>query len=143
MEPPAKLSPTEILKRKLLQQEEERTGIRMTIRGSYVFSNTNPDAITTSRFRKECRSYEALPYAPSDVNQLEWWCHHQEQFPILSHLVRITFAVPVASSKSERVFSVAGMIVTNLRACLNPEKVENIVIVKTNKPFLRELRFKN
>ena len=33
--------------------------------------------------------------------------NHQEQFPILSFMVRIVFAVPCASSKSERVFSVA------------------------------------
>ena len=31
---------------------------------------------------------------------------------MLSHLVRVVFAIPVASSKSERVFSVAGMVVS-------------------------------
>ena len=33
---------------------------------------------------------------------------HETQFPLLSHMARIVFAVPAASSKSERVFSVAG-----------------------------------
>ena len=33
---------------------------------------------------------------------------HKSQFPLLSHMARIVFAVPAASSKSERVFSMAG-----------------------------------
>ena len=75
---------------------------------------------------------ELLPYAPSSVNQLERWKNHQEQFPLLSHLVRIVFPVPAVSSKSERVFSAAGNVVTAKRASLNPEKVEDLVIVKCN-----------
>ena len=80
---------------------------------------------------------ELLPYAPSSVNQLERWKNHQEQFPLLSHLVRIVFPVPAASSKSERVFSAAGNVVTAKRASLNPEKVEDLVIVKCNLSLLK------
>ena len=36
----------------------------------------------------------------------QWWKNHAEQFPLLAGLVRVVFGVPVASSKSERVFSV-------------------------------------
>ena len=81
--------------------------------------------------------YELLPYAPSFVDQLERWKNHQEQFPLLSHLVRIVFTVPAASSKSERVFSAAGNVVTAKRASLNPEKVEDLVIVKCNLSLLK------
>ena len=37
---------------------------------------------------------------------------------------------PAASSKGERVFSVAGNIVTPKRASLNPAKVEQLIVVK-------------
>ena len=60
----------------------------------------------------------------TDVDQLDWWRNHQEKFPLLSYLVRIVFAIPVASSKSERVFSIAGLIVTTLRSQMDPDKVE-------------------
>ena len=66
--PPAKLSPTKMLKKRMREEEEERTGIRITIRGSAVFSNASP--VTVSKFRKECSSYESLPDAPSSVDQL-------------------------------------------------------------------------
>ncbi len=138
-EPPAKLSVTEMLKRRLREEEEKTRGLRMTIRNSAVFSNTATDSSTMSRFRKECLSYEALPDASSDVDQLDWWKQHKEQFPLLSFLVRVVFAVPVASSKSERVFSVAGRTVTAQRANMNPEKVQDIVIVNTNLRILREM----
>ena len=56
--------------------------------------------------------------------------------------IRVVFAIPVASSKSERVFSVAGNTVTQKRASLAPEKVENCVIVKLNMNLLREIGFR-
>jgi hypothetical protein len=52
----------------------------------------------------------------------------------VAFLVRVVFAVPAASSKRKRVFSVAG-----LKSRLNPGKVENIVTVKCNLPLLKEM----
>ena len=49
----------------------------------------------------------------------------------------------MASSKSERVFSVAGNVVTQKRAYLTPEKVEAWVIVKSNFGLLRDMGFQN
>ena len=86
-----------------------------------VFSSSSAPVV--SKFRKECNSYEALPDAAANVDQLRWWQAHQEQFPLLSYLVRVVFAVPAASSKSERVFSVAGNMVTPKRNRLSPEQV--------------------
>ena len=85
-------------------------------------------------WRKEflCSSYELLPDAESGIDQLLWWKDHTHQFPLLSYLARVVMAVPAASSKSERVFSVAGNIVTPKRASLNPAKVEQLIIVKCN-----------
>ena len=42
--------------------------------------------------------------------------NHQEALPLLAFLVRVVFAIPVASSKSERAFSVADNIVSSWRA---------------------------
>ena len=50
----------------------------------------------------------------------------------LDKLVKVVFPVPAASSKSEQVFSVAGNVVTPKRANLNPEKVEDLVVVECN-----------
>ena len=118
----------EMLKRKIRNEEEKKGGARM----SDVFSEPQ------SKFEKEWSCYELLPDADSGVDQLLWWKMHETQFPLLSHMARIVFAVPAASSKSERVFSVAGNTVTPKRACLAPNKVEHLVTIKTNLRLLRQ-----
>merc|ERR1711983_751545 len=81
---------------------------------SSIFSKKS--SIYSRRFQNECSTYEkVLPYAPADVDQLAWWKIHQEALPLLAFMVRVTFAIPVASSKSERVFSVAVNVVTQKR----------------------------
>ena len=75
------------------------------------------------------------------LDQLEWGKHHETQLPLLAKLVKVVFPVPAASSKSERVFSVAGNVVTPKRARLNPEKVEDLVVVKCNLRLLKGMGF--
>ena len=75
----------------------------------------------------------------SSVDQLGWGTHHETQFPLLAKL-KVVFPVPAASSKSERVFS-AGSVVTPKTANLNPEKVEDLVVVKCNLRLLKSMGF--
>ena len=136
---PRKLTATERLKQQMKEQKEKAP--RGRPKKSSVFSNQSSNL--TKRFENECSTYEkVIPDAPSDVDQLSWWKHHQEALPPLAFLVRVVFAIPVASSKSERVFSVAGNTVTQKRASLAPEKVEACVIVKSNVSLLREMGFR-
>ena len=57
----------------------------------------------------------------------------------LALLVRVVFAIPAASSKSERVFSGAGRVFTPDRNRLAPEMVEDLVMLKCNLRLLRNL----
>ena len=75
------------------------------------------------------------------MDQLEWWKHHESQFPLLAKLVKVVFPVPLASSKYGRVFSVPGNVVTPKRANLNPEKVEDLAVVKCNLKLLKAMGF--
>ena len=65
----------------------------------------------------------------------------RDSVPLLAKLVKVVFPVPAASSKSERVFSVAGKVVTPKRAYLNPEKVEDLMVVKCNLRLLKSMGF--
>ena len=53
----------------------------------------------------------------------------------------MVFPVPVASSKSDRVFSIAGNVVNPKRVKLNPEKVEDLAVVKCNLKLLETMGF--
>lgn len=59
-----------------------------------------------------------------------WKKAHDAGFQRISHLARIVFAVPGSSAPSERVFSLANMIVTQLRANLLDYKVEQLVMLR-------------
>ena len=132
---PMKLSPTELLKKKM---NEKAKTVANKGRRSAVFSTPQ------SALQKEMQSYEALPGAEQGVDQLNWWRLHQEQLPLLASIVRVVFAVQAASSKSERIFSAAGRVVTPLRSRLDPEKVEDQLMIKLNIELLKEMgRWKN
>ena len=133
---PAKvMSPTDLLKKQLKEAtvaDQGQSG-RKRIRRSVVFD------VAPSELEKECQSYELLPDADTDVNILEWWKNHTEQFPLLSFLTRVVLPVPAASSKSERVFSVAGNVVRPKRSGLGCDKVEDLVTMKCNLMLLKEM----
>ena len=65
----------------------------------------------------------------------------RDSVPLLAKLVKRVFPVPATSSKFERVFSVAGNVVTPIRANLNPEKVEDLVVVKCSSRLLKSIGF--
>ena len=91
-----------------------------------------------NNFQKECLVYAALPPADSTVDLLSWWRVHQEQLPLLAHLTRVVMAVPVASSSSERLFSLSGRLVAPVRNRLDPTKVETMVMIQANLKKLKE-----
>ena len=64
----------------------------------------------------------------------------RDSVPLLAKLVKRVFPVPATSSK-ERVFSVAGNVVTPIRTNLNPEKMEDLVVVKCNSRLLKSMGF--
>ena len=72
------------------------------------------------------------------MDLLYWWRVHQEQLPLLAHLTRVVMAVPVASSSSERLFSLSGRLVAPARNRLDPTKVETMVMIQENLKKLKE-----
>ena len=65
----------------------------------------------------------------------------RDSVPLLAKLVKRVVPVPATSSKFERVFSVADNVVTPIRANLNPEKAEDLVVVKYNSRLLKSMGF--
>lgn len=125
---PKNLSPTELLKKQLAGNINRRG---RGGRDVHVEKETH--------LQREMREYELLPGAEQGVDQLNWWRIHQEQFPLLSHLVRVVFSVQAASSKSERIFSEAGQVLTPKRNRMSPEKLEDLLIIKLNITLLKEM----
>ena len=70
---------------------------------------------------------------PGNVeNILEWWRDAASRYPKLSLVARKVLAVPVSSSASESVFSVAGRTITDLRSNLAPETLNSLLFLCYN-----------
>ena len=124
----APLSPTSRLRKKLLERQQ-----RTIIEG--VVENRK------SQLQREFHRYESFSL-PSNktIDILKWWKSHASVLPLLSNLAKKVLTVPASSSKSERVFSTGGNIVTSKRNRLDPSKVENLIVIKENKGQIEDFK---
>jgi hypothetical protein len=65
-----------------------------------------------------------------DNTILEWWNKHSLTFPQLSLLAKSLFGVPASSATSERVFSASGRVLEKRRQSLNPDNVDDILMIR-------------
>ena len=78
----------------------------------------------------EFDSYLLLPRAPSKTDILQWWASRKAEYPILAKLARKYLSIPATSVPSERLFSAAGLTITERRTRLNPEYASTILFLK-------------
>ena len=58
--------------------------------------------------------------------------------PLLASLAKRILTIPASSSKSERVFSTGGNIVTAKRNRLSPKNVESLIVIKENMAMVND-----
>ena len=63
-------------------------------------------------------------------NPLAWWAQNESRFPILSKVARRILCVPATSAPVERLFSYAGLTISNNRNRLLPENAEEIIFLR-------------
>lgn len=64
-----------------------------------------------------------------DANPLEFWYEHKATFPYLSKYARSLLSIPATTTNVEREFSGAGWILNERRTCLQPENLDNILLL--------------
>jgi hypothetical protein len=77
--------------------------------------------------QKEDRSYN---------DPLSWWRLKAQQFPLLSELAIKYLCIPATSAPSERVFSTAGLTISNMRSRLDPMTANELVFLHESLPSL-------
>jgi len=75
--------------------------------------------------------FQELPIKRKD-DPFCWWRVNDSRFPHLQHLAKKCLAIPATSTPSERVFSVAGIVVDKRRAALTPEMIDALVFLNKN-----------
>ena len=87
--------------------------------------------------KQEIRCYRSEPKVPlvsgttgefTDV--LEWWKYNERHYPMLASLARIALCIPATSAPSERIFSLASLVISKKRGRIDPETAGNIIFLK-------------
>ena len=65
-------------------------------------------------------------------NSLKWWKRMEPVFPNLALLARKYLCVPASSVPCERIFSLAGHLVSRRRAALSPDNVNMLIFLNKN-----------
>ena len=111
---------------KVEKEESEEPPVKKSLvdclMGDVIIDITNEDSV-----EKEVNDYFAEVVRMSCP--LDWWRVSQVRFPNVALLARKYLTIPGTSIPSERVFSVAGLTVTKLRASLDPDTVNEILFL--------------
>ena len=89
---------------------------------------------TVPPLRKELEKYQDMFSAEKNDDYLQWWKANAKHLPLLAAMARDYYALQITSSASERVFSLGGRIVTNLRSGLSPLRTSKQVFICMNEP---------
>ena len=97
------------------------------------------EEVTDNSCEAELNQYFAEKVATRDTDPLQWWSMNEFRFKTLAQVARSILCVLATSTASERLFSTAGLAVTNLRSCLKPDNVDAFVFLNKNFKLLAKL----
>ena len=98
------------------------------------------ELIMIEKVEKELEKYIKDPVDITSLREksfcpLKWWKNKDLYFPALANIAKKYLCIPATSTPSERVFSLAGNIVTKKRCQLLPENVDRLVFLSSNKKY--------
>ena len=94
------------------------------------------DTSSSSSVEQEVtRYFQQQPIKRKD-DPFVWWHGNASYFPHLADLARHYLAIPATSTPSERVFSVAGIVVDKRRCALTAEMINALVFLHKNSSLL-------
>lgn len=82
--------------------------------------------------QEEIEMYKRVQGIKFNVNPLSFYDEHKSKFPWISALSLRYFCVPASSVPSERIFSLAGNIISQERVRLDPEKADMLIFLHKN-----------
>ena len=106
---------------KLMELLED--AVNSTLQDQSTISTTERAKIELSRYVGE---------DSTGKNPLQWWREQSSRYPTLNQLALRYLCIPATSVPSERVFSIAGHVANEKRACLLPETVNMMAFLAEN-----------
>ena len=82
--------------------------------------------------KKEISTYIAEKNISAKDCILKWWNENSSRYATLARVAKNILGIPATQVYSERLFSLAGNVVTQKRTCLLTERVEHICFLSAN-----------
>ncbi|ESO04057.1 hypothetical protein HELRODRAFT_79655 [Helobdella robusta] len=99
-------------------------------------SEANIQQQVAETIESEVDKYLLEPLLPRTENPLLWWKMNHKRFPSLAAVARVYLSAPPTSVPSERLFSVAGEVISDHRSSLLPENASKLIFFKYNKNLI-------
>ena len=90
------------------------------------------DHDSTPTWEVEIERFQREPQVHHDLDALDWWQKNEIRFPSLAKLARRYLCVPATSVSAERIFSIAGLVISNKRSNLTPENADMLIFLSKN-----------
>lgn len=81
---------------------------------------------------EEIERFMLEPVCNIKENIFSWWHKNKSRFPLIYGIAKKTIIVPATSTPSERVFSTAGLILTEKRSRLKPDHLDMLIFLNRN-----------
>jgi len=94
-------------------------------------------ATSTVDFDTEVKQYFAQQRIPRTNSPLVWWRNNAHLYPTVARIAKRFLGAPATSVPSERLFSSAGLIYSDRRNRLLPERAEMLLSIKYNLNFVQ------
>jgi hypothetical protein len=95
-------------------------------------TNDQPMEDTFMLCSSELNRYMRIPHIATNRDPLKWWAENAMKFPILVVLAMRYLCIPATSAPSERLWSIASLIITKNRTQLDGHLVADMVFLKEN-----------
>lgn len=109
-------------------EKRTRTPTNPFFQSFYCVDDDEDDALPLTEFE----NYLKHRVTAQQSNITDWWNEHREQYPKLFLLFAKISSIPASSASSERVFSKAGLVVSDRRSTILPANVNNIIIARNS-----------
>ena len=108
--------------------------VRRAAKGPAHFDEYDDDYVDDSEATERTRydEYRLSPITAS-MDVLSFWNYVRQELPNLAKIARDILAVQVTSAASERVFSVAGHIITKRRSQLSSQSVDDLILLHSQR----------
>lgn len=96
-------------------------------------------AIEDEQIVKEIKKFGFVQRSSLSENTIEYWANNKTPFKEIYELATIVNAVPVTQVTVERAFSSLAFILSPLRNSLNPDTLENILLIRLNREIFEKI----